>query len=779
MMAERLKIPVLILAVLITAIGIFTVLDSTWSDTDGKATADDSCRTVFGAENPSGKCGANLNWELSANTLTITGTGEMYTWSSASNVPWNAYVTQINTVTIDEGAEGIGPYAFAGCTSLTSLPMANSITYIGKDAFNGCTGITSITIPYRSNPDWIAADAFNGCTNLTTLNIDVNAFVRYTSFSNCGAISTVNFTDSTGTGQMPNLSNDSTSSRYSGNTVWNNVSGVAVTIPSGITTVGAYYFNGGHIGSAVIPLSVTSLGTGAFNGCSSMKSLTIPAAINASGMFADCSGLTTVQLTGSGSTYDYDSDSYDDTPWYISRNKLTKITLDSTITEIGAHIFRGCYPKLSLTIEDQITRVGDYAYADNKYTSVYIPAGAVDVSPQAFGGCTSLSSFSVADGNPNFSAVDGFLCNKGGTELIMCPSGVSGTFTVPDSITLMRAYSVYYCPLMTGFAIGSTTELADYAVSDCSALTTLYVPADRTLLYPGFACDTITTVYVTGSGAMKGYSTDPTDDDYYQNTPWYKSRDVLTSVIVSESATSIGSHAFDGCSKLTHLTIPGSMGLTADTFANCKELSELEFVGSGDMFDYSADESSAYYYKNVPWYFTRSATISVKLSDSATSIGDNTFRRSATLYSIEFPSSITSIGDHAFDMCTSLTELDFPASITKFGEGAFYGSWEVHKMVFEGRLPTDVGKDCFKFNYRSGSETCIVISEDEDDRLPDESVDSGVMTYYSPATYQAYLDDLDRIASLKDMQKILLIAVPAALAVIAVIGIIISERRVV
>ena len=40
--------------------------------------------TVFAQ---SGTCGTNLTWTLSSGTLTISGTGEMTDWASASDVP--------------------------------------------------------------------------------------------------------------------------------------------------------------------------------------------------------------------------------------------------------------------------------------------------------------------------------------------------------------------------------------------------------------------------------------------------------------------------------------------------------------------------------------------------------------------------------------------------------------------------------------------------------------------------------------------------------------------
>ena len=91
-----------------------------------------------------GTCGAqgdNLTWELSCDgVLTITGTGEMYNYGyqGASDfifAPWNEYRESILSVIIEEGVTSIGRSAFDDCTSLTSVTIPSSITYIGELAF--------------------------------------------------------------------------------------------------------------------------------------------------------------------------------------------------------------------------------------------------------------------------------------------------------------------------------------------------------------------------------------------------------------------------------------------------------------------------------------------------------------------------------------------------------------------------------------------------------------------------------------------------------------------
>ena len=114
----------------------------------------------------SGKCGDNLTWSLDTDTgvLTISGTGDMYSWRSYSFVPWVSNCSSIKTVVIGDSVTSIGDLAFCNFTSLTSVTIPDSVTSIGNDAFRGCTGLTSITIP--DSVTSIGVQAFSWCDSL-------------------------------------------------------------------------------------------------------------------------------------------------------------------------------------------------------------------------------------------------------------------------------------------------------------------------------------------------------------------------------------------------------------------------------------------------------------------------------------------------------------------------------------------------------------------------------------------------------------------------------------
>ncbi len=63
----------------------------------------------------------------------------------------------------------IGGYAFASCTSLTSVTIPNSVTSIEGSTFDSCTSLASVTIP--NSVTSIGSYAFYSCISLPSVTI--------------------------------------------------------------------------------------------------------------------------------------------------------------------------------------------------------------------------------------------------------------------------------------------------------------------------------------------------------------------------------------------------------------------------------------------------------------------------------------------------------------------------------------------------------------------------------------------------------------------------------
>ena len=77
------------------------------------------------------------------------------------------YCTAMTSVTIPEGIQTIGAWAFAGCTGLSEIVLPDSVVSIGEGAFHGCDTLTKITL--SKNLTKIGDFAFYNCNGLTSI----------------------------------------------------------------------------------------------------------------------------------------------------------------------------------------------------------------------------------------------------------------------------------------------------------------------------------------------------------------------------------------------------------------------------------------------------------------------------------------------------------------------------------------------------------------------------------------------------------------------------------
>ena len=78
-----------------------------------------------------GTCGSNLTWSLDTEgKLTISGSGAMTGYSSASYVPWYRYQQKITSLVVEEGVTNIGNYAFDNYTNLKEISLPDTLTSI-------------------------------------------------------------------------------------------------------------------------------------------------------------------------------------------------------------------------------------------------------------------------------------------------------------------------------------------------------------------------------------------------------------------------------------------------------------------------------------------------------------------------------------------------------------------------------------------------------------------------------------------------------------------------
>lgn len=165
---------------------------------------------------------------------------------------------------------------------------------------------------------------------------------------------------------------------------------IIISLPDGLSHIGAYAFYDYNTESLVIPRSVTSIGEYAFLRCQGLSSLTLPDGLNSIGYgaFSGCSELRSLTLPDSltsirGSAF-YDC------------SGLRSLVLPDGLTSIGYGAFSGCTGLRSLTLPDSLTSIGDLAFSlCTGLSSLTLPDGLTSIGDLAFSRCTGLRSLTI------------------------------------------------------------------------------------------------------------------------------------------------------------------------------------------------------------------------------------------------------------------------------------------------------------------------------------------------------------------------------------------------
>ena len=219
------------------------------------------------------------------------------------------------------------------------------------------------------------------------------------------------------------------------------------------------------------------------------------------------------------------------------------------------------------------------------------------------------------------------------------------------------------------------TQLGSWAFVGLKHVTELIIPISLNSvvsdLYPAFAgCYNIEKINFTygTNGCGYNYSAYSGFDSWYQNTPWYQSRDVLkdisfaywteyigsdtfrelniTTLVIPDTVGSLGNHCFYNCTKLTDLTIPVSLNPvgneTYPAFDGCYAVQNFLFTyGNGVPYDYTNwHDVDTDMLNRTPWMLNPSVVKNITIASNIVDLGEYMFYQ-CNIGSLVVPISIS------------------------------------------------------------------------------------------------------------------------------------------
>lgn len=322
----------------------------------------------------------------------------------------------LEEVIIGNHVQIIGENAFSICEALEYVYLGSGIEEIGKGAFSYCTALESIRIPQKTVS--IEDGAFSECEKLTSINIPKtvkNIGIGALALTNIKEIALDDENDSFCLENGILYTKDKTRLIICTPDGQREV----VTVANETTTIDAYAFvEKKEIKQIILPQGLIEILNGAFYGCEGLQGVNIPSSVIEIGKeaFALCSSLKSIEIP-------------------------------QGIYQIQNGTFLGCASVEEIIIPDSVKILGRAAFAEcTSLKRVVIGKEIKEIDDLLFYGNVSIETFEVAEGNEEFSSIDGNLYSKDGKTLILYACGKKNEeFVISKDIVCVMNFAFQDC----------------------------------------------------------------------------------------------------------------------------------------------------------------------------------------------------------------------------------------------------------------------------------------------------------------------------------------------
>ena len=640
---------------------------------------------------------------------------------------------QLVQMTLPASLKSIGNYAFADTTNLSEFSIeANSqLESIGERAFYS-SGITSIHLP--ATMKYLGNNAFESARNLTNATFDANAFsqaeqenqvIYSNTFSNCASLVQMHLPEFIHTIQenafnnCTNLRTITTSATVIHPRAFNNTAFVSsfedgmvilnhvlivyngnatdVTIPEGVTHINQEAFQGRRIVNISLPSTLVSIGDNAFSNCTALQNVTIPSSsvlesIGTSA-FYNCSALLSIRFPTSLKEIG--------TFAFTNCQSLTHVNLANTQLEtIPFAAFANCRQLQTVYLPQTLTSIDVGAFYFDQLTSIDIPNQVTSIGDYAF-------AFNMAS-NPNNLTITNdqtTALSQIETHLTSILSNAGRYSYSLEQISIGSSNSQLQSIGRYGFAGSSITDLvlpketdlhlSEYAFSYAllleSATFEFNVSFDLGVLYGANSLKEIehNSNILTFTAFGNNINSIPAS---------------LEKIIISDGSTIILDHAFDGYSFVKSIELPDTITTIGNgAFYGCRNLSTINLKNVETI----GDEA---------FYGCTNLEIDAASLTALTNAGNKAFAATKWLNQSEddfiivngililykgedavvtLPDSVTTIAGGAFSGNATVTQIIGSENLTKINRGAFDSATSLESLVLNSSTVVEIDLNVF------------------------------------------------------------------------------------
>ncbi len=654
-------------------------------------------------------------------------TGIVHIGAYAFNPDSSNVSNGVSKVTFWEGLLTIGDFAFADAPITGELVLPSTLTTIGSQAFKGCKKITKVNIP--GSVETFSSSAFRECSALQEVTISdgvktipSGAFMSCTKLTEIKVPSSVTEIGGSAFTSAQRVYLQCAATAQVGKSVlgggvfvvdktqleafrenWSDYASSIVTEDMIVDDL--FIVEDGTLikfldrtaTSVEIPAGVTSIPVGIFT--NRVKTITVSSENTA------LKAVDNVVYSADGKTLVYYLAGKDDTEFTIPEGVenvigitnvyLDVLTIGADVIDISANAFSGCSGLQEVTVLSETpATIGENAFPAS--ARITVPAGTLEAYKSAWAAYAgSLFEEGVVE---EFVVVNGVLTEYNGTD---------AEVVIPDNVTSVAANVFRNHPEITKITLpAGLTSIPDGSFTESTSLTHVVfnstnfadrsqagrLPTEAQQLFPYMTTLEIGANVTRIPRGMFAFT-------------------ALTSVVVPATVTTIDQYAFYNCESLTSVTLnEGLTTLGIGAFQNCAIGGTLTIPSTLTSFGANAfaanmqNQISLVY--NVPdlqintmshqtGLFATANITSVQFGADVVAIPAMMFTGNTTLTAIVLPNTITKIGERAFKNCTNLESAVIPESITVFGSQCFNGCAKLTGTLTIGANVTSIGYVAF------------------------------------------------------------------------------------